>query len=107
MLGSSIMPRQYHYDIIDLLRKKNVDLEAMITDRFPFERIRGPAPLRYRRYGQGGHRSINPAPQTSKEIAAIPFQENRNHIAPSKAFRVKLHRGGPFLRLGERRKYML
>ena len=39
VLGSSIMPRQYHYDIIDLLRKKNVDLEAMITDRFPFERI--------------------------------------------------------------------
>jgi len=39
LMGSSIMPRQYHYGIIDLIRRKNIDLEAMITDRFPFEKI--------------------------------------------------------------------
>ena len=39
LMGSSIMPRQYHYDIIDLIRKKNIDLEAMITHRFSFDQI--------------------------------------------------------------------
>ncbi len=39
LMGSSIMPRQYHYEIIDFLRKKNIDLEKMITHRFSFEKI--------------------------------------------------------------------
>lgn len=39
LLGSSIMPRQYHYEIVDFLRAKNIDLERMITHRFPFEQI--------------------------------------------------------------------
>lgn len=39
LMGSSIMPKQHHFEIIDFLRKKHIDLEAMITHRFPLERI--------------------------------------------------------------------
>lgn len=39
LMGSSIMPRQYHYDIIDIIRRKNIDLEAMVTHRFGFDQI--------------------------------------------------------------------
>ena len=39
LFGSSIMPRQDHFAILDLIRKKHVDLEAMITHRFPFAQI--------------------------------------------------------------------
>ncbi|MDR2649500.1 MAG: zinc-binding dehydrogenase [Clostridiales bacterium] len=39
VMGSSIMPRQYHYEIIDFIRAKHIDLEKMITHRFPFEDI--------------------------------------------------------------------
>ncbi len=39
LFGSSIMPRQDHFAILDLIRKKHVDLEAMITHRFPFDQI--------------------------------------------------------------------
>ncbi|MDR3120084.1 MAG: zinc-binding dehydrogenase [Clostridiales bacterium] len=39
LYGSSIMPRQYHYEIIDFIRAKKIDLEKMITHRFPFEKI--------------------------------------------------------------------
>jgi propanol-preferring alcohol dehydrogenase len=37
--GSSIMPRQYHYEILDFIKAKNIDLERMITHRFPLDRI--------------------------------------------------------------------
>ena len=39
VMGSSIMPRHYHYEIIDFVKKQNIDLEKMITHRFPFEKI--------------------------------------------------------------------
>ena len=39
LMGSSIMPRQYHYEIIDFIRKRHIDLEKMITHRFPFDQI--------------------------------------------------------------------
>jgi threonine dehydrogenase-like Zn-dependent dehydrogenase len=39
IMGSSIMPRQYHYEIIDFIRAKKLDLEKMITHRFPFDKI--------------------------------------------------------------------
>ncbi len=39
LFGSSIMPRQDHFAILDLLQKKHIDLEAMITHRFPFAQI--------------------------------------------------------------------
>jgi threonine dehydrogenase-like Zn-dependent dehydrogenase len=39
LMGSSIMPHQDHYEIIDLLRKKHIDLEAMVTHRFPLDCI--------------------------------------------------------------------
>jgi propanol-preferring alcohol dehydrogenase len=37
--GSSIMARQHHYEILDFIKAKNIDLERMITHRFPFDRI--------------------------------------------------------------------
>jgi propanol-preferring alcohol dehydrogenase len=37
--GSSIMARQNHYEILDFIKAKNIDLEKMITHRFPFDRI--------------------------------------------------------------------
>jgi propanol-preferring alcohol dehydrogenase len=39
IMGSSIMPRQYHYEIIDFIRAKKINLEKMITHRFPFDKI--------------------------------------------------------------------
>ena len=39
IMGSSINPRQYHYEIINFIRAKDIDLEKMITHRFPFEKI--------------------------------------------------------------------
>jgi propanol-preferring alcohol dehydrogenase len=37
--GSSIMARYHHYEIIDFIRAKNLDLEKMITHRFKFDQI--------------------------------------------------------------------
>ena len=37
--GSSIMPRQDHFAILDLLRGQHIDLDAMVTHRFPFAQI--------------------------------------------------------------------
>ena len=37
--GSSIMARQHHYEILDFLKAKNIDLERMITHRFKFEQV--------------------------------------------------------------------
>ncbi|NLX70004.1 MAG: alcohol dehydrogenase catalytic domain-containing protein [Clostridiales bacterium] len=39
IMGSSVMPRHHHYEIIDFIRRKNIDLEKMVTHRFPFDRI--------------------------------------------------------------------
>jgi len=35
--GSAIMARQNHYEILDFLKAKNIDLERMITHRFKFD----------------------------------------------------------------------
>ena len=37
--GSSIMPRYNHYEILDFIKAKNIDLEKMITHRFKFDEI--------------------------------------------------------------------
>ena len=37
--GSSIMARQNHYEILDFIKAKNIDLEKMITHRFKFDQI--------------------------------------------------------------------
>jgi threonine dehydrogenase-like Zn-dependent dehydrogenase len=37
--GSSIMARQDHYEILDFIKAKKIDLERMITHRFKFDQI--------------------------------------------------------------------